>query len=59
VIDLSEDEEVINSEPVETVIEMPVIMEGSYYYACEECGCALTEIPYYNRYFCENCGLHY
>ena len=54
---LAEDEEVIESEPAE--IEVPVIIEGSYYYVCDECGCALTEVPYYNRYFCENCGLHY
>jgi hypothetical protein len=58
---LSEDvieESDYESEP-EQVIEVPVIYEGSAFYVCSECGCALTEIPYYNRYYCENCGLHY
>ena len=47
------------TEPEEQVIEVPVIYEGSVYCVCSECGCSLTEIPYYNRYYCENCGLHY
>jgi allophanate hydrolase subunit 1 len=62
VLILSEDvEEDSNyeSEPEQQVIEVPVIYEGSAFYACSECGCGLTEIPYYNRYYCENCGLHY
>jgi len=29
------------------------------FYVCSECGYGLTEIPNYNRYYCENCGLHY
>ena len=43
----------------EIIVEVPVVEAGSYYYVCSECGCDLTEIPYYNRYYCENCGLHY
>jgi allophanate hydrolase subunit 1 len=54
-----EDESNYESEPEEHVIEVPVIYEGSAFYVCSECGCNLTEIPYYNRYYCENCGLHY
>jgi rRNA maturation endonuclease Nob1 len=48
-------------EPVEEVevIEVPVVESGSYLYVCSECGNILTEIPYYNRFYCENCGLHY
>lgn len=46
---------------VEVVIELvfPEVEVGSYLYVCSECGNDLTEIPYYNRYYCENCGLHY
>lgn len=44
---------------VEMVVEIPVVESGSYLYVCTECGSDLTEIPYYNRYYCENCGLHY
>jgi hypothetical protein len=46
-------------EEVEIVIEVPVVESGSYLYVCSECGNTLTEIPYYNRFYCENCGLHY
>ena len=46
-------------EPVEIIIEAPVVEGGSYLYVCSECGCDLTEIPYYNRFYCKNCGLHY
>jgi protein-arginine kinase activator protein McsA len=46
-------------EEIEIVIEVPVIESGSYLYVCSECGNTLTEIPYYNRFYCENCGLHY
>ena len=28
-------------------------------YVCAACGSPLTEIPAYNRFYCENCGLHY
>jgi len=59
---LSEEEvDVILDEPAqEVVVEIPII-EGSgiYMYVCAECGGDLTEIPYYNRFYCENCGLHY
>jgi predicted amidophosphoribosyltransferase len=42
--------------------EVPVVLvaeSGGYVYVCSECGSDLTEIPYYNRYYCESCGLHY
>jgi len=39
--------------------EVPVAESGGFVYVCSECGSGLTEIPYYNRYYCENCGLHY
>ena len=39
--------------------EVPVAESGDYVYVCEECGEELTEIPAYNRYYCQNCGLHY
>jgi protein-arginine kinase activator protein McsA len=50
--------------PLMVEVEEPVEVEfvtdtGSYVYVCEECGCELTEIPYYNRFYCANCGLHY
>jgi hypothetical protein len=44
---------------VEVVVEMPVVEGGSYLYVCEQCGNDLVEIPYYNRFYCERCGLHY
>jgi len=57
---MSEEVEVIIEYPdEEVVVEIPVIDSGSYMYVCSECGSDLTEIPYYNRYYCENCGLHY
>jgi hypothetical protein len=60
---LSEDEEEQEfeepAEEAEIVVEMPVAEGGSYLYVCSECGSGLTEIPYYNRYYCEKCGLHY
>ena len=43
-------------EPVEVEF---VTQTGVYVYVCEECGRELTEIPYYNRFYCTNCGLHY
>jgi hypothetical protein len=46
-------------EEVEIVVEVPIVEGGSYLYVCSECGNTLTEIPYYNRFYCENCGLHY
>jgi hypothetical protein len=47
------------AEEVEIIVEMPLVVGGSYLYVCSECGNNLTEIPYYNRFYCENCGLHY
>jgi hypothetical protein len=47
------------SEEVEVEVVIPMVEGGSYLYVCSECGNDLTEIPYYNRYYCENCGLHY
>jgi predicted amidophosphoribosyltransferase len=49
----------VEEQEMEIVVEMPVVEDGSYLYVCSECGSDLTEIPYYNRYYCENCGLHY
>lgn len=43
----------------EIVVEIPVVESGCYLYVCSACGADLTEIPYYNRYYCQNCGLHY
>jgi predicted RNA-binding Zn-ribbon protein involved in translation (DUF1610 family) len=48
-----------DEEGEEIIIEIQPVDSGSYLYVCSECGADLTEIPYYNRYFCENCGLHY
>jgi rubrerythrin len=59
---LSEDiqeEEGLEEEPIEYVVMIPVIESGSYLYVCEQCGSDLIEIPYYNRYYCPSCGLHY
>jgi predicted RNA-binding Zn-ribbon protein involved in translation (DUF1610 family) len=41
------------------IAEVPVVDSGDYVYVCEGCGEELTEIPYYNRFYCANCGLHY
>ena len=56
-----EEEEISEDEgsEAEYVLVMPVADSGFYLYVCAECGCNLTEIPYYNRFYCENCGLHY
>jgi len=51
--------EVEEEQEMEIVVEMPIVDDGSDIYVCAECGNDLTEIPYYNRYYCENCGLHY
>ena len=54
------EDEYLDEEPDVLEVEMiPVADAGEYVYVCEECGSPLTEIPYYNRYYCENCGLHY
>jgi rRNA maturation endonuclease Nob1 len=45
---------------VEEPIEIEIVAaSGGYVYVCEECGGELEEIPYYNRYYCARCGLHY
>jgi len=62
---MSEDMEQIEAEeqeegyPGEIIAEVPVVDDGCYLYVCAQCGADLTEIPYYNRYYCQNCGLHY
>ena len=55
---LSEEEEFVDDE-VELVYEMPVFEILGDLYVCSNCGSRLTEIPAYNRFYCENCGLHY
>jgi len=47
------------NEAAEIIVEIPVAEGGTYLYVCEQCGSNLTEIPTYNRFYCENCGLHY
>ena len=53
--------EAVDEEPaeLELVENVPVAENGDYVYVCAECGGELTEIPYYNRFYCGNCGLHY
>jgi rubrerythrin len=46
-------------EEVELVVEDPVFEILGDMYVCSDCGYPLTEIPTYNRFYCENCGLHY
>ena len=61
-LDDFEEEEVSGDDvgsQTEYVLVMPVTDSGCYLYVCAECGSELTEIPYYNRFYCENCGLHY
>jgi predicted amidophosphoribosyltransferase len=40
-------------------LEVQFVELENDFYVCSECGYGLTEIPNYNRYYCENCGLHY
>ena len=40
-------------------LEVQSVELENYFYVCSECGYCLTEIPSYNRYYCESCGLHY
>ena len=55
-----EEEQVMDEGPeFELTVQAPVPDSGEYVYVCEECGGELTEIPYYNRFYCGNCGLHY
>jgi len=57
--DIEEEQLDESGEDVELAVEIPIVDIGGYVYVCEECGADLTEIPYYNRYYCESCGLHY
>jgi predicted amidophosphoribosyltransferase len=60
--ELSEDEiseDDVLAEEVELIIDAPIFEILGDLYVCSECGTRLTEIPAYNRYYCENCGLHY
>jgi rRNA maturation endonuclease Nob1 len=57
---LSDEVEILIEAPdEEVVVEVPIAESGIYMYVCEACGSDLTEIPLYNRFYCENCGLHY
>jgi len=53
---LSEEEVAYYYEPE---LEIPIVEIVGDVYVCSDCGCPLTEIPTYNRFYCENCGLHY
>ena len=44
---------------VELIVDAPVLEVLGDLYVCSECGTRLTEVPAYNRFYCENCGLHY
>jgi predicted amidophosphoribosyltransferase len=46
-------------EEEELIVESPVLDILGDMYVCSNCGGRLTEIPTYNRFYCENCGLHY
>jgi len=54
---LSEEEPLCEEE--ELVVEGPMFEILGDMYVCSSCGYPLTEIPTYNRFYCENCGLHY
>lgn len=56
-----EEEQVMTEDVTELEMdfEAPLAESGGFVYVCSECGSDLTEIPNYNRYYCENCGLHY
>lgn len=57
----AEEEQATEEQPTEVVmyIQVPVAESGDYVYVCSDCGSELIEIPYYNRFYCGNCGLHY
>jgi protein-arginine kinase activator protein McsA len=55
---MDEIEEPIGEEEV-FVVETPVLDILGDMYVCSNCGFPLTEIPAYNRFYCENCYLHY
>jgi hypothetical protein len=57
VFPLSEEEPTAEEE--ELIIEAPVLEILGDMYVCSICGGRLTEIPTYNRFYCEYCGLHY
>jgi len=46
-------------EELELEVEEPIFEILGDVYVCSSCGCPLTEIPEYNRFYCEYCGLHY
>jgi hypothetical protein len=46
-------------EEAELECEEPIFEVLGDLYVCSSCGSPLTEIPTYNRFYCENCGLHY
>jgi hypothetical protein len=46
-------------EEVELIVDEPAYEILGDLYVCSACGSRLTEIPTYNRFYCENCGLHY
>ena len=56
---MSEEEQYADEDEVELVYETPVFEILGDLYVCSNCGSRLTEIPAYNRFYCENCGLHY
>jgi hypothetical protein len=59
VVEILMSEEELMYEEDELFLECPVFEVLGDVYVCSECGCPLTEIPTYNRFYCENCGLHY
>ena len=56
---LLSEEEQFEDDEVELIVDMPVFEILGDLYVCSNCGSRLTEIPAYNRFYCENCGLHY
>jgi len=53
-------EEILVDNDVELVVETaPMVTVLEDLFVCSSCGYPLTEIPTYNRFYCENCGLHY
>ena len=42
-----------------TLPMLPVFEVLGDLYVCGVCGSTLTEISTYNRFYCQNCGLHY
>jgi hypothetical protein len=53
-------EEILVDSDVEFVVDAPPVFAVLVdLFVCSSCGYPLTEIPAYNRFYCENCGLHY